>query len=104
MTEYRVRWQIAATPSTYSSGVMETLEEAYEYRDSIKEHTTRIWIEAARWEVFDEAAPEPQGEPSDTQVQAAFDIIQKYRGGTGLMAVVRDALRAALSLREGGAR
>lgn len=54
MKTYRVRWQIESTPFTYSSGVMETLEEAYEYRESIREHTIRIWIEAARWEFFDE--------------------------------------------------
>ncbi len=47
-------------------------------------------------------APEPQGEPSDAQVQAAFDIIRTHRGGTGLMAVVRDALRAASAIAEQG--
>ena len=72
-TEYRACWTNPGNPRTYTSEVMRDLDEAYEYRDSIRSHTTRIWIEAARWEVFDEGDENAQEQMTVDTDPAADD-------------------------------
>lgn len=69
--------------------------EGFAVTDEGEEALTFTRAEFDAW-VAEHDARMRSREPSDAQVEAAFDVIRMHRGGTGLMAVVRDALRAAL--------
>lgn len=53
MTTYRVRWKNHHNMKyTYSSEVLNSLEDAQEYLEAIKPYVSSVWVETARWELF----------------------------------------------------